>query len=62
MDNVTVKNPVHPGRIVRQHCLEPLALTVTAAWDLKRRSGSLLHRGACVTRAAYKYNSMCYSS
>jgi addiction module HigA family antidote len=24
-------NPPHPGRIVRQECLEPLKLTVTAA-------------------------------
>lgn len=26
-----MKNPVHPGRIVRELCLEPLGLTVTAA-------------------------------
>lgn len=26
-----MKNPVHPGRIVRQDCLEPLGLSVTAA-------------------------------
>src|ERR1700690_2806784 len=26
-----MKNPVHPGRIVRHDCLEPLGLTVTAA-------------------------------
>ncbi len=26
-----MKNPPHPGRIVRQQCLEPLGLTVTAA-------------------------------
>ena len=25
-----MKNPPHPGRIVRQDCLEPLGLTVTA--------------------------------
>jgi addiction module HigA family antidote len=25
-----MKNPVHPGRIVRQDCLEPLGLSVTA--------------------------------
>ncbi|MEQ1691430.1 MAG: HigA family addiction module antitoxin [Gemmatimonas sp.] len=25
-----LKNPVHPGRIVRYDCLEPLGLTVTA--------------------------------
>ena len=26
-----MKNPVHPGRIVRHDCLEPLKLSVTAA-------------------------------
>ena len=26
-----MKNPVHPGRIIRQDCLAPLGLTVTAA-------------------------------
>jgi len=26
-----MKNPVHPGRIVRHDCLEPLGLTVTEA-------------------------------
>ena len=26
-----MKNPVHPGRIVREDCLEPLALSVTEA-------------------------------
>ncbi|MEX2179218.1 MAG: HigA family addiction module antitoxin [Gemmatimonadaceae bacterium] len=26
-----MKNPVHPGRIVREDCLEPLNLSVTAA-------------------------------
>ena len=26
-----MKNPPHPGRIVRQECIEPLKLTVTAA-------------------------------
>lgn len=25
-----MKNPPHPGRIVRQDCLEPLGLTITA--------------------------------
>src|SRR5271169_4718233 len=25
-----MKNPVHPGRILREDCLEPLGLTVTA--------------------------------
>jgi antitoxin HigA-1 len=28
---VPMKNPPHPGRIVRQECIEPLGLTVTAA-------------------------------
>ena len=27
---MTMKNPPHPGRIVRQECLEPLGLSVTA--------------------------------
>ncbi len=26
-----MKNPPHPGRIVRQDCVEPLGLTITAA-------------------------------
>lgn len=26
-----MKNPPHPGRLVRQECLEPLSLTVTEA-------------------------------
>jgi addiction module HigA family antidote len=26
-----LKNPVHPGRVVRQECIEPLGLSVTAA-------------------------------
>ena len=26
-----MKNPPHPGRIVREECIEPLNLTVTAA-------------------------------
>jgi addiction module HigA family antidote len=27
---MSIKNPVHPGRIVRHDCLEPLGLSVTA--------------------------------
>jgi addiction module HigA family antidote len=27
---MSMKNPVHPGRIVRHDCLEPLGLSVTA--------------------------------
>ena len=26
-----MKNPPHPGRIVRQDCIEPLGLTITSA-------------------------------
>jgi addiction module HigA family antidote len=29
-----MKNPPHPGRIVRQDCIEPLELTVTKAAEL----------------------------
>ena len=29
-----MKHPPHPGRIVRQDCLEPLGLTVTAAAEV----------------------------
>ena len=28
---MAMKNPVHPGRLVRHDCLEPLNLSVTAA-------------------------------
>ena len=28
---MAMKNPPHPGRIVRQECIAPLGLTVTAA-------------------------------
>ena len=28
---MTMKNPPHPGRIIRQECLAPLGLSVTAA-------------------------------
>ena len=28
---MSMKNPVHPGRVVRHDCLEPLGLSVTAA-------------------------------
>ena len=33
-----MKNPPHPGRIVRQECIEPLGLTVTEA--AKRLGGT----------------------
>ena len=29
-----MKNPPHPGRIIRQDCIEPLGLTVTGAAKL----------------------------
>jgi addiction module HigA family antidote len=29
--SMPMKNPVHPGRVVRHDCLEPLGLSVTAA-------------------------------
>ena len=29
-----MKNPVHPGQIVRHDCLEPLGLTVTAGAEV----------------------------
>jgi len=29
-----MKNPAHPGRIVRSACLEPLGLSVTAAAEI----------------------------
>jgi len=28
---MTMKNPPHPGRIIRQECIEPLGLTITDA-------------------------------
>jgi addiction module HigA family antidote len=31
MGTMTMHNPVHPGEIVREECLKPLGLTVTAA-------------------------------
>lgn len=33
-----MKNPVHPGRIVKQDCLEPLGLSVTKAAEVLRVS------------------------
>jgi addiction module HigA family antidote len=31
LNDMPMKNPAHPGRIVRNACLEPLGLSVTAA-------------------------------
>lgn len=33
MDRLAMHNPPHPGEIIREFCLEPLGLTVTAAAD-----------------------------
>ncbi len=39
-------DPPHPGEIIRQDCLEPLHLTVTAAWlGVSRQSLSELLNG-----------------
>ena len=38
---MTMKNPPHPGRIIRQECIEPLGLTITdaaAALGVKRQT------------------------
>ena len=43
-----MKNPPHPGRIVRQECIEPLGLTVTEAAErlgVKRQTLSNLVNG-----------------
>ena len=29
-----IKNPPHPGRIIKQECLEPLELSITRAADI----------------------------
>jgi addiction module HigA family antidote len=31
---MAMKTPIHPGRIIREDCLQPLRLTVTAAADV----------------------------
>ena len=38
-----MKDPPHPGRIVRQECLEPLGLTVTDAAKALGVSRQMLH-------------------
>ncbi len=43
-----MKNPVHPGEVVRELCLEPLGLTVTAAAEalgVSRKTLSALLNG-----------------
>jgi addiction module HigA family antidote len=47
-EDMTMKNPPHPGRIVRQECIEPLGLTVTDAAErlgVKRQTLSNLVNG-----------------
>ena len=38
-----MKNPVHPGKIIRHDCLVPLGLTVTAAAKVLRVSRQALN-------------------
>jgi hypothetical protein len=50
-----MKNPPHPGRIVRQECIEPLGLTVT---ESRIKGGSLydgkaVHMAEAVSHAAW---------
>ena len=45
---MTMKNPPHPGEIIRELCLEPLGLTVTRAAQglgVTRKTLSLLVNG-----------------
>jgi antitoxin HigA-1 len=45
---MTMKNPPHPGEIIREMCLEPLGLTVTqaaAGLGVTRKTLSLLLNG-----------------
>jgi addiction module HigA family antidote len=45
---MTMKNPPHPGEIIREMCLEPLGLTVTQAAQglgVTRKTLSLLVNG-----------------
>lgn len=48
-----MKTPPHPGRIVRQECLEPLNLTVTAAAKhlriTRQALNNLLHERAGIS-------------
>ena len=47
------KNPVHPGRIVKQDCLEPLGLTVTRAAEVlgvsRQALNNLIHQKAGIS-------------
>jgi addiction module HigA family antidote len=38
-----MKNPIHPGRVVRHDCLEPLRLSVTAGAKVLRVSRQALN-------------------
>jgi addiction module HigA family antidote len=45
---MTMHNPAHPGEIIREECLKPLALTVTAAAEglgVSRKALSTLLNG-----------------
>ncbi len=45
---MTMKNPPHPGRIVRQECIEPLGLTIKEAAErlgIKRQTLNNLVNG-----------------
>jgi len=48
-----MKNPVHPGRIVKQDCLEPLGLTVTKAAEVlgvsRQAVNNLVHEKAGIS-------------
>ncbi len=50
---MTMKNPPHPGEIIRDLCIEPLGLTVTKAAEglgVARKTLSLLLNGhACIS-------------
>jgi antitoxin HigA-1 len=43
---MTMKNPPHPGRMVRQECIEPLGLTIA---DAAERLGIRPSRMACLS-------------
>jgi plasmid maintenance system antidote protein VapI len=40
-----MKNPVHPGRIVRDDCIEPLGLTITKAAKILGVTRQALNNG-----------------
>lgn len=50
---VPLKNPIHPGRIVKQDCLEPLGLSVTKAAEVlcvsRQAVNNLVHAKAGIS-------------